>query len=121
MRTKLLLTMSSALLVLGLVLAPLAAAGKGPRVKNGVVHACLKTKGKKSQRGTIHVVDSAKQCNRKKGEQALTWSLGTSTTGTQGPAGPAGETGAAGPTGKAGAAGANGANGGVGNTGATGP
>jgi hypothetical protein len=89
MRTKRIVTCSSALLVLGLVLAPLAAAGKGPRVKNGVVHACLKTKGKKAQRGTIHVVSSPKQCKKKKGEQALTWSL-TEATGAAGTAGTAG-------------------------------
>jgi hypothetical protein len=58
-----LLSMSSVLL-LGLVLAPLAAAGKGPGVKNGVVHACLITKGKKFQRETIRVVNSAKRCNK---------------------------------------------------------
>src|SRR3954469_5640773 len=108
MRTKPLLLMSSVFLVLGLVLAPLAVAGKKPQlVKNGVIHACLVTKGKKSQRGTIHVVSSAAKCNKKKGEQALTWGV----------AGPAGANGAPGP---AGVPGANGTTGGAGATGATG-
>jgi hypothetical protein len=102
--------------MLGLVLAPLAGA-KGPAIKNGVVHACLKTKGKKSQRGTIHVVNSPKQC-KKKGERPLTWSLvGTSSTGTERAAGPQGPVG---PGGAAGTAGAPGPTGTTGTTGTTG-
>src|SRR3954452_6518176 len=107
MRTKPILLLSAAFLVLGLVLAALAAAGQRPLVKNGVIHACLVTKGKKSQRGTIHVVSSAGKCNKRKGEQALTWGV----------VGPAGANGAPGP---AGAPGANGTTGGAGATGATG-
>jgi hypothetical protein len=70
MRTKVLLSTSSVLLVLGLVLVPLAAAGKSPVVKNGVIHACLKTKGKKSQRGTIHVVSSARSGWSRRGHRS---------------------------------------------------
>lgn len=114
MQAKRIVTLASALLALGLLLAPLAAAGKSPRVRNGVVHACVKTKGKRSQRGTIRIVNSARQCKRKKGEQALTWSLlgagatggtgtagATSPQGTMGPTGPAGEKGAQGEKGAA--------------------
>src|SRR3954447_14233359 len=107
MRTKPLLLMSSALLVLGLVLAPLAAAGKRPLVKNGVIHACLVTKGKKSQRGTIHVVSAAGKCNKKKGEQALTWGV-AGPSGANGAPGPAGAPGANGTPGAAGAQGEKG-------------
>jgi hypothetical protein len=105
MRTKWLLTSLSALLVLGLVAVPSAAAGKSPRVKNGIVHACLATKGKKARRGTMRVVNSPRQCKGKKGEQALTWALvgaaggGTGTDGATGPQGPAGPQGAPGATG----------------------
>jgi|GEM_PF-4758016 len=111
MRTKWIVTSLSALLVLGLVLAPLAVAGKGPRVKNGIVHACLKTKGKKAQRGTIRVVSSPRQCKKKKGERALTWTLAgapSGGTGAEGPAGPRGETGPAGATGERGPQGESG-------------
>ena len=51
-------------------------------MKNGVIHACLKTKGKKSQRGTIHIVGSARKCNRRKGEQGVAGPTGTA--GAQG-------------------------------------
>ncbi len=124
MRIKWIVTSLSALLVLALVVAPLAVAGKGPRVKNGVIHACLKTKGKKSLRGTIHVVNSPRQCKKKKGEQALTWALagttgsvggtGTATeggTGSQGATGPRGASGSPGTAGTAGATGEKGAQG----------
>lgn len=111
MRTNRLLTSLSALLVLGLVAVPSAAAGKSPRVKNGIVQACLATKGKKAQRGTIRVVNSPRQCKKKKGEQALTWALvgtasgGTGTEGATGPQGPTGPQGATGAPGTAGPAG----------------
>jgi uncharacterized protein YoxC len=113
MRTKWILIPASVLLVLCLVSAPFAAA-KGLKIKNGIVHACLKTKGKKSQRGTIHVVNSPKQCKKRKGERALTWSLaGTTgangTNGTDGAAGPEGPTGPRGATGSPGTAGTSGA------------
>ncbi|HVV90662.1 MAG TPA: hypothetical protein VHB53_09225 [Solirubrobacterales bacterium] len=117
MRTKWLLTSLSALLVLGLVVVPLAAAGKGPRVKNGIVNACLETKGKKSERGTIRVVNSPRQCKKRKGEQALTWALagtagnGGGTDGAAGPQGPVGPQGATGATGAAGERGAQGESG----------
>lgn len=108
MRTKWILTCLSTLAVLGLTFAPLAAA-RGLKVRDGVVHACLKTKGKKSQRGTIHVVNSPRQCKKVKGEQPLTWSLAGSTgAAAQGPAGPQGATGAQGPAGTAGGTGGQG-------------
>ena len=62
----------------------------------GVIHACMKTKGKKAQRGTIRVVTSPKAC--KKGERALTWNL----AGPGGSQGSQGSTGAAAPTARAG-------------------
>jgi Collagen triple helix repeat (20 copies) len=102
-------------IVLGLVLAPLASAGNSPRVTGGVIHACMKTKGKKSQRGTLRIVNSAKQCKKKKGEKALTWGLVGPTT-----AGPQGATGSQGPTGPNGATGTTGANGATGTNGTTG-
>ncbi|MBS1886685.1 MAG: hypothetical protein JSU06_05795 [Actinobacteria bacterium] len=71
-------------------------------MKNGVLHACLLTKGGKAQRGTIRVVNSAKECRKKKGEQALAWALlgaGGTAAGPTGPPGPAGPTGATGPQG----------------------
>lgn len=99
MRTRPFLTTASVILVLGLVVPALAVAGRGPVARGGIVHACLKTKGKKSQRGTIRVVASARQCRRAKGERALAWSLLGSggkqgMPGLQGPAGPAGPIGA---------------------------
>lgn len=108
MRTKTFLTCLSALVVLGLTVVPLAGA-KGLKVRNGVVHACLKTKGKKSERGTIHVVNSARQCKKRKGERPLTWALGSPHGATTGPAGPSGPGGPAGPQGASGAQGPTGA------------
>lgn len=97
--------------LIGCAFAPLASA-RGLKVKDGVVHACLKTRGKKSERGTIHVVNSPRQCKVKRGEQALTWSLaggaGTPATGAAGPPGPAGAAGPAGATGEAGGQGETG-------------
>lgn len=108
MRTKSIVTSLSALLVLGLLLVPLAAAAKGPKVGNGVIHACLKTKGKKTQRGTIRIVSAAKQCKRKKGERPLTWSLLGPSAGGNGADAAAGATGPQGPPGSAGATGPRG-------------
>lgn len=116
MRPKRIFTCSTALLLLGLAIAPLATA-KGLKVRNGVVHACLMTKGKKSERGTIHVVNSPKQCKKRKDERPLTWALagpttagtgGEGATGPQGPTGPQGATGATGPAGATGGAGGQG-------------
>jgi hypothetical protein len=119
MRTKRILTCLSALAVFGLTQSPLADA-RGLKVKNGIVHACLKTKGKKSQRGTIRVVNSPKQCKKKKGERPLTWSLAGPSrpaAGAAGPAGPPGPAGAQGATGAAGPVGPTGGNGGQGEKG----
>ncbi|HVW47188.1 MAG TPA: hypothetical protein VHA76_09050 [Solirubrobacterales bacterium] len=111
------------LAVVGLTLAPPAAA-KGPRVRNGVVQACMKTKGKKGQIGTIRIVNSPRQCKKRKGEKPLTWSLlgpaaatdpqpGASAGGEagakgdggdRGPQGTQGPQGATGPQGEKGAA-----------------
>src|ERR1700749_5045521 len=124
MRLKWIATCSSALvLVVALLVAPLASAGTSPRIKGGVIHACMKTKGKKSQRGTIRVVSSAKQCKKNKGEKPLTWSL-VGTTGAQGTTGPEGQAGAKGTSGTSGTTGSTGSNGAAvadGTNGATGP
>ncbi len=105
-------TVSSILLTVAAVLVVASPAAASPRVKNGVVHACMKTKGKRKVVGTIRIVNSAKECRRKKGETALTWSLlgptgtegGARTTGPAGPQGPTGTTGAQGVRGETGAA-----------------
>ncbi|HVX33602.1 MAG TPA: collagen-like protein [Solirubrobacterales bacterium] len=118
MRTRRFFTCLS-LAVLGLTLVPPAGA-TGLRVTNGVVHACLKTKGKKSERGTIHVVNSPKQCKKTRGERPLTWSLDPSSATATGPAGATAPTGATGPSGATGPAGPQGAAGTPGPAGPTG-
>jgi hypothetical protein len=57
MNAKRIAPLASVLLVVfGLaVAAPFASAAKAPTV-TGIVHACIKTKGKKSQRGTLRIV-----------------------------------------------------------------
>ena len=96
--------MSSALLVvLGLVLAPLASAGKSPRVKSGVIHACMKTKGKKPSAGrsSRHLGQAVQE---EEGRKALTWGLAGRTPGPAAPARPGGaQVGANGDRGGAGA------------------
>ncbi len=111
MKAKLLTPLVPILFALGVALfmAPLAGAATKTLVKNGVVHSCVKVKGKKS--GAIRIVTAAKQCKSSRGEVALVWnqnaSSGSSTsvsTGPQGPAGTNGATGATGATGKEGSA-----------------
>lgn len=70
----------------------------------GVIHACLKTKGKPALRGTLRVVKSARVCKRKKGEKAIAWSV-SGVAGSPGAAGGDGGQGAPGPVGPAGAPG----------------
>ncbi len=115
MKTKLVAPLVSVLLVaLGLMVAPLASAASAPLVTNGSVHACVKVKGKASQRGMMRVVGAKQKCNTKRGWKALAWNVagsnganGESGSGSQGPAGPRGATGAAGATGLAGPAGSD--------------
>ena len=53
-----------------------AAAAKAKRpLAGGVVHACLKFKGKAATRGSLRVVRSARACKRKRGERAIAWSV----------------------------------------------
>jgi hypothetical protein len=89
------------LVALGLLVAPLASAATSPSVHNGVVHACMKAKGKRAQRGMIRIVGPSQKCNVKHGWKALNWNI----------AGAAGARGDAGPQGLAGATGANGSDG----------
>jgi len=111
MKTKLVAPLVPVLLIaLGLAVAPLASAAPAPLVSNGSVHACVKVKGKRSQRGMMRVVGAKQKCNTKRGWKALAWSVagganganGENGGGTQGPAGPRGATGATGATGPAG-------------------
>ncbi|HEY0278983.1 MAG TPA: collagen-like protein [Solirubrobacterales bacterium] len=112
MKAKLIAPAVSVLLVaLGLVVAPLASAASTPSVANGVVHACMKVKGKAAQKGTIRIVGANAKCNAKRGWKPLNWNV-------TGPAGAQGDKGAEGPAGAKGPAGANGENG---VPGATGP
>jgi hypothetical protein len=105
MKTKLVAPLVPALLVaLGLLFAPLASATSAPLTTNGSVHACVKAKGKASQRGMLRVVGPNQKCNTKRGWKALNWSV-------TGPAGSKGEAGPQGPTGAKGASGSNGSNG----------
>jgi len=110
MKDKLLVPIVPVVLALGvcLVVAPLAGAATKTLVKNGVIHSCIKVKGKKS--GAIRIVASAKQCKRSRGETALVWdqngSTGSTSQGATGPRGPAGT---------------NGTNGSIGATGKEGP
>jgi Collagen triple helix repeat (20 copies) len=102
MKPKLIAPLVPVLLVaLGLLVAPLASAASKPSVQNGVVHACMKVKGKRSQRGMIRIVGPAQKCNAKQGWKALNWNI----------AGAAGAKGDTGPQGTAGTKGANGSNG----------
>lgn len=112
MKAKLIAPLVPVLLVaLGLTVAPLASAATTPSVQNGVVHACMKVKGKRSQRGMIRIVGPTQKCNAKQGWKALNWNIA-------GAAGAKGDNGAQGP---AGAKGAGGANGSTGPQGAQGP
>jgi Collagen triple helix repeat (20 copies) len=105
MKTKLITPLVPVLLVaLGLIVAPLASAATTPSVQNGVVHACMKVKGKRSQRGMIRIVGPTQKCNTKKGWKALNWNI-------TGAAGAKGDTGAQGSAGAKGVAGANGSTG----------
>jgi hypothetical protein len=105
MKTKLLAPVVSVLLVaLGLLVAPLASAATTPSVANGVVHACMKVKGKAAQKGMIRIVGVTAKCNAKRGWKALDWNV-------TGPAGAQGDKGAQGSSGAKGVAGANGSNG----------
>lgn len=102
MKTKLVAPLVSVLLVaLGLLAAPFASAASAPLTTNGSVHACVKAKGKASQRGMLRVVGPNQKCNTKRGWKALNWSV----------TGPAGNNGAQGPAGAKGANGTNGSNG----------
>jgi hypothetical protein len=112
MKAKLIAPLVPVLLVaLGLFVAPLASAASTPSVQNGVVHACMKVKGKKAQRGMIRIVGPTQKCNAKLGWKALDWNI----TGVAGPQGDNGAQGAKG------AAGTNGTNGSTGAQGAQGP
>lgn len=84
------------------LLGPLggAEAAKSP-VAGGVIHACLKVKGKPALRGALRVVKSARACKKKRGERAIAWNV----------AGPEGKEGAQGKEGAAGKDGANGLDG----------
>src|ERR1700761_1000557 len=111
MKTKLITPLVSVLLVAqGLVVAPLASAATTPSVQNGVVHACMKVKGKRSQRGMIRIVGPTQKCNAKQGWKALNWNITgvTGAKGDNGAPGPAGAKGVNGNNGSNGAAGAHG-------------
>lgn len=97
-----------------------AQAAKSP-IAGGVIHACLKTKGKPAVRGTLRVVKSARAC-KKKGEKAIAWNVAGSAgaPGAAGGNGGPGSTGPGGPAGAPGAAGKDGATGATGNSGSTG-
>jgi hypothetical protein len=102
MKNKLIAPLVPVLLVaFGLLVAPLASAATSPSVQNGVVHACVKVKGKPAQRGMIRIAGPTQKCNRKRGWKALNWNV----------AGAAGAKGETGPQGAIGARGANGSNG----------
>ncbi len=111
MKAKLIAPLVSVLLVASaLTVAPLASAAATPSVQKGVVHACMKVKGKQSQRGMIRIVGPTQKCNTKKGWKALDWNIAGATgdTGAQGPAGAKGVNGSNGSNGSNGAAGAQG-------------
>jgi hypothetical protein len=97
--------------LLGVGVAPALAAPVGA---DGVIHACLLTKGKKSMRGLLRVVAKPQACRKAKGEKPIAWNVG----GTAGSPGPSGQ---AGPTGATGAQGASGPSGAAGLRGETGP
>ena len=99
MKAKLIAPLVLVLLVaLGLTVAPLASAATTPSVQNGVVHACMKVKGKRSQRGMIRIVGPTQKCNAKQGWKALNWNI-TGAAGAKGVSGANGSTGAQGPQG----------------------
>lgn len=82
------------------------AAGAAVPASDGVIHACMLTKGKKATRGLLRVVPSAAACKKRRGERPLQWSVagpagqqGSGATGAGGPAGPAGPAGPRGETG----------------------
>src|ERR1700761_8012513 len=111
MKAKLIAPLVPVLLVaLGLFLVPLASAASTPSVQNGVVHACMKVKGKKAQRGMIRIVGPTQKCNTKQGWKALSWNITgvTGAKGDNGAPGPAGAKGVNGNNGSNGAAGAQG-------------
>jgi hypothetical protein len=111
MKAKLIAPLVPVLLVaLGLFVAPLASAATTPSVQNGVVHACMKVKGKKAQRGMIRIVGPTQKCNAKQGWKALNWNI-------TGAAGAKGDNGAPGPAGAKGVSGANGSTGAQGSQG----
>ncbi len=112
MKAKLIAPLVPVLLVaLGLTVPSLASAATTPSIQNGVVHACMKVKGKKAQRGMIRIVGPTQKCNAKQGWKALNWNI-------TGPGGAKGDNGAPGP---AGAKGVSGINGSTGAQGAQGP
>jgi hypothetical protein len=90
-------------LVSSLCLVGTAGAAQSP-VSGGVVHACLKAKGKAQVRGALRVVPSAKGCKKKRGERAIAWNV-------SGPSGGSGGNGAPGGAGSRGPAGQDGATG----------
>lgn len=105
MKAKLIAPVVSVLLIaLGLLVAPLASAASTPSVANGVVHACMKVKGKAAQKGTIRIVGANAKCNTKRGWMALNWNV-------TGPAGAQGDKGSEGAAGAKGVAGTNGTQG----------
>jgi hypothetical protein len=108
MKAKLIAPLVPVLLVaLGLTVPPLASAATTPSVQNGVVHACMKVKGKKAQRGMIRIVGPTQKCNAKQGWKALNWNI----TGVAGAKGDNGAPGSAGAKGVSGTNGSNGAQG----------
>jgi outer membrane murein-binding lipoprotein Lpp len=108
MKNKLIASLVPVLLVaLGLLFAPLASAATSPSVRNGVVHACMKVKGKPAQRGMIRIVGPTQKCNRKRGWKALNWNI-TGAAGAKGDTGPQGSGGSQGADGATGAEGKRG-------------
>ncbi len=99
----------AALGVLFLALTTGVAASAQPIAKNGVIHSCVKAKGK--NRGALRVVASARGCKHLRGGwRSLSWSAGSSTgasgqSGAQGSGGQQGPQGAPGPEGRQGVAG----------------
>src|ERR1700709_1431462 len=111
MKAKLIAPLVPVLLVaLGLTFAPLASAATNPSVQNGVVHACMKVKGKKAQRGMIRIVGPTQKCNAKQGWKALNWNI-TVVAGAKGDNGDPGSAGAQGVSCTSGSNGAQGAQG----------
>jgi hypothetical protein len=92
-------------LMLCCAVAIASAGAAGIPNRDGTIHACVVTKGKK--RGSVRLVRSTKACKKRRGERPLSWSAqgfaaagGQAVAGPEGRSGPQGERGVVGPVGQ---------------------